>query len=148
MHQIYLFPTKYNSSKTALQCYLDALSICENCKKCSNASTKQIQRSAISGCSDGLHPTSKSFLSFSMSERRQDWRVRWLAGLTAKIFKHNCHQLLHHFHRFILPAWSSNQLSQQWNDANIVRIIKQTGHSSSTAVASHYSAISSTMSLT
>ena len=37
------------------------------------------------------------------------------------------HALLHRLHRFISCAWNSQQLPQQWKDANIITIYKRKG---------------------
>jgi len=45
--------------------------------------------------------------------------------IPAEVLKFSLHALLHRLHRFISCAWNSQQLPQQWKDANIITIYKR-----------------------
>jgi len=47
--------------------------------------------------------------------------------IPAEVLKFGGHALLHRLHRFISCAWNSQQLPQQWKDANTITIYKRRG---------------------
>jgi len=48
-------------------------------------------------------------------------------GISAEVFKHGGHRLIHRLHQFIHRAWITKKLPQQWKDASIVTIYKKKG---------------------